>query len=138
MKTTHISAGEYLWIQLDKHRKIDPVKYILKQFENQTLQHKTYTNNEQINSVPTGNSTSDKQQEKSQHNTGSHHNQGKIKVKNEQKDNLNNMPLHSNIMEKNEKSDTYNQSRYGRIIRKPDRLTYSIIYVHVCKYRHYI
>ena len=52
------------------------------------------------------------------------HNQGNITVNNEQKDSENNMPLQNNIMKQNVKSDDYTQTRYGRIIRKSERLTY--------------
>ena len=48
---------------LAKHRMTDPVEDILKQFENKTQQNKTHTHNEQLNYVPTGNNTSDTQQE---------------------------------------------------------------------------
>ena len=37
------------------------------QFENQTQQNKTYTHNEQLYNVPTGNSTSDMKQENMQY-----------------------------------------------------------------------
>ena len=73
---------------------IDPVEDILKQFESQTQQNKTYTHNEQLNIVPTGNSTSD-----IQHKARNNHNQRKITVNNGEKDSVNNMPLHSNIKE---------------------------------------
>ena len=36
------------------------------------------------------------------------------------------MPLQCIIKEPNEKSDVHTQTRHGKIIRKPDRLTYLI------------
>ena len=60
----------------DKHRMTDPVEDILKQFENQTQQNKTYTHNEKINSVLTDSSTSDMQQESTQQNIRNNHKQG--------------------------------------------------------------
>ena len=59
--------------------------------------------NEQLSNVPTGNSTSDTQQESTQHNTKNNCTQRKITVNNAQKDSVNCMPLHSNIKEPNEK-----------------------------------
>ena len=41
------------------------------------------------------------------------------------------MPLHSNILEQNVKSDNYIKTIYGRIIRKPDRPKYEIINGHL-------
>ena len=77
-----ITAEQYLQDQLDKHRMTDSVEDILKQIENQTQQKKTHTHNEQLNNIPTGNSTSDTQQESMQHNTRNNHNQRKTTVKN--------------------------------------------------------
>ena len=57
----------YLWDQLDNDRMTDPVEDILKQFEKQTQQNKTYTHIEQLNNVPTGKSINDSQQESTQH-----------------------------------------------------------------------
>ena len=62
-----MTTKQYLWDQLDKHRMIDPVEDILKQFENQTHQNKTYTHNEQLGNVPAGNSIGD--HNKRAHNT---------------------------------------------------------------------
>ena len=45
----------------------DPVEDILKQFENQTQQNKTYTHIEQLNNVPNGKSINDSQQGSTQH-----------------------------------------------------------------------
>ena len=66
VKTTQITAKQYFKDLLDKHRKIDPVEDILKLFENQTLQNKTFTNSEQLNNVPIRNSTCDTQQDTTQ------------------------------------------------------------------------
>ena len=80
-----------------------PIENILKQFENQTQLDNSYTHNEQLNHVPTGNSTSDTQQENAQQNTRNNHNQGQITVKNGQENSVKNMPPHSKIKEPNEK-----------------------------------
>ena len=53
---------------------------ILKQFEKQTPQEKTYIHSERLNNVLTGNSTSDIQQESTQHSRGKNCNQRKITV----------------------------------------------------------
>ena len=45
-------------------------------------------------------------------------------MNNGQKDSVNSMPLDKNIEELNQKSDTHTRTRCGRIIWKPDRLTY--------------
>ena len=52
-----------------RQTQTDAVEGILKQFENQTQQNKTCTYNELLNNVWTGNSTSDTQQESTQHKT---------------------------------------------------------------------
>ena len=61
-------SQEILKDQLDKHSITDLIEDILKNFENQREQNKTYTHNKQFNSVPTGNSTSDTEQESTQYN----------------------------------------------------------------------
>ena len=114
IKTTQITGKQYLQDQLDKHRMTDPVEDILKQFDYQTQQNKTYTHNEQLKNVPNGNSTSNTQQESMKHNTRNNHNKRKITVKIGQKDSVNNMPLlHSNIKEPNEKYGAHTQTRSG-------------------------
>ena len=82
---------------------------------------KKYTYKEQLNNIPPGNSTSDTQKEGTQQNTRNNHTQRKITVNNGQRDIVNKMPLHIIIKVPNGKSDTHTQTRYGRIIRKPDK-----------------
>ena len=82
---------------------IDSGEDIEDQFENQMQQDKTFTHNEQLNNVLTGNNTSDTQQEGTQHNTRNNNNQRKITVNNGQKNRVSNMPLHSTVKEPNEK-----------------------------------
>ena len=45
-------------------------------------------------------------------------------VNNGQKVSGNNMPFHKNAKENSQESDTHIRTRYGRKVRKPDRLTY--------------
>ena len=100
----------------------DAIEDIPEQFENQTQQNKPHTNSQQLNNVPTGNSTSDTQKESTQHNTRINHNQRKITVNNGQKYRLQTL-LQSNMKKPNKKSDAHSQTIYGTIIRKLDRLT---------------
>ena len=68
--------------QLAKHRRIDTVEDILKQFEKQTEQNIMSTHNEQLYKVPTVNSTSDTHQANMQNNTNDNSMQRRIAVKN--------------------------------------------------------
>ena len=96
----------------------DPVKDILKQFENQThSKTKTYTNNVQLNNVSIGNSTSDTWRGSTQHHTRNNHNHRRITVNNGQKDSVNSMSLNDNIKEPNEKSGNHTRTFYRSIIR---------------------
>ena len=98
------------------------VEDISKKFEKQTEQKILYTHYKQVNIVPNGNSTSDTQWDKMHHNNSNNISQGRIAMNKVQKDNINDMPLHGNIEEPNE--NTTIEMRHGRVIRKPDRLTY--------------
>ena len=62
MKSTQITAKQYLWDQLDKHIVTDPLDDILKQIENQTHINKAHTHNDQLNNIHTGNGMSNTQQ----------------------------------------------------------------------------
>ena len=110
---------------------IDPAEDILKQYKNQTQQNETYTHNEQLNNVQVRNNTSDTQQESTQHNSRNNSKRRNITKINEQKDSLNNLPLHSNIKEPNKKSDPYTWTRYEIIIWQQDWLTFEIIKLHI-------
>ena len=53
MKSTQITAMQYLWDKLDKQVVTDPLDYILK-IEKQTPLNHTYTYNEQLKSNHSG------------------------------------------------------------------------------------
>ena len=48
MKVTQITAKQYIWDQLDKHKVTDPLEDILKQIEKQTPMYHTHTHKEQL------------------------------------------------------------------------------------------
>ena len=61
VKTTLITAKQYLQDQLNKTIRTDTVEYIVKQFEKQTEHNIMHTYSEHANRVPTGNDNSDTQ-----------------------------------------------------------------------------
>ena len=61
VKTTLITAKQYLWDQLNKNLRAETVEDILKQFERQTEHKIMQTHNKQENKVPTANNNSDTQ-----------------------------------------------------------------------------
>ena len=61
-------------------------------------------------------------------------------VNNGQKVSGNNMSLHKNTEENSQGSDPHIRTRYGRVVRKPDRLTYKtslqLQTIHIYQYHH--
>ena len=109
-------AKQYLRDQFDKYIKTDPMDDNLKQVEKQTHVNKTDTNNDLLNNIQTGNSTSNTHQESTSNNNRNNVNQTYRRMNNEQKDSVNSIPLHKNIEEHNEKNDTCTRTRYKRIV----------------------
>ena len=68
-----------------------------------------HTHNEQANKIPSGNDNSDTILDNMQQNRSDNSSRGRTAANNEQKDNINDMSL---------------LTRYGRAIRKPDKLVY--------------
>ena len=68
LKGTSITAEQYLWDQLDKHTKTDPLEDFLKQYESHAQHTKTNIYNEQLDSSSSKNITQNMQQESRQHN----------------------------------------------------------------------
>ena len=81
----------------------DPLEDILKQIENQTHINKTHTSNNQLNNICTGNSTTKRQQESTSNKNRNNVNHTNRRMINEQKDSVNNVPLHKNTDQHNEK-----------------------------------
>ena len=87
-KATPITAEQYIWDQLDKHTKTDPLRDFLKQHESHAQYSKTNTYNEQLENGSNENITRNMQQESTQQdsrNTQSQRNQ---------KNNISNRPTH--------------------------------------------
>ena len=81
-----------------------------------------------------GNSKSNTPQESRSNNNRSNVNQSNGRISSEQTDSVNNVPLHKNIGEHNEKSDTYTRTQ----LQKDNMKTrYTNILNHTL-YRHYI
>ena len=59
IKTTLITAEQYLWDQLNKNIGTDSLEDVLKQFEKQTEHNIMHIHNEQTNKVPTDNDNSE-------------------------------------------------------------------------------
>ena len=105
---TLITAEQYLWDQLNKNIRSDTVEDTLNNLKNKQY-NIMYTCNKPVNKIPAGNDNSDTQQANMQQDNSDSSSQERIAVNNEQKDNINEMPL---------------WRIYGIVIRKPDRLTY--------------
>ena len=82
----------------------------------------THNHNEGVNRDTSENSTSDTQPNNMQNKASRNSIPNWIVVNNEQKDNPNYMPFHSNHEEPNENTSTC--TGYGRVVKRPDRLTY--------------
>ena len=119
MKETPITIEQYFWNQLSKGI-VETVDDILKHFEKHTQQNVTYTHNKQVNK-DTVNITSDSQQSDMQDKITKDSSQSQIAVHNEQKENPNYLSIHSDHEELIESTTTC--TRYGRIVKWPDRLT---------------
>ena len=107
MKATPIIAEQYLWDQLGKHTKIDPLEYLLKQYENHAQHTKLNAYNEQLDNSSNKNIRQNMQQESTQHINKSAQNQTNPK------DNINNRTTQR---ERKDNNDNYTRILYGRLI----------------------
>ena len=91
----------------------------------------THMHNKWVNEDTLKNITSDTQQSNMQDNISRDSSSNQIAVSNEQKENPNYMPIHSNHEEPNE--NTTKCTRYGRIVKRPDRVTYYLYtFLYIC------
>ena len=86
-------------------------------FENQAQEHGTFNCDEQRREDTCDNSKNYTQQSNMQE-----HNENWIPTNSKQKGNLKHIPVHMNGDKPDENTKTYTQ--YGRLVKKPDRLTY--------------
>ena len=84
----------------------------------------TYTYKEKFKNNQNGTHASETQQESMTTNPRDSIGQINIRVNSGQKDSINSRPLSRNIEDPSQESDAHTRTRYGRIIQKPDRLTY--------------
>ena len=84
----------------------------------------TYTHNEQFKNIQNG--THMKYTQKESMTTSPRYNISQMNrmVNNEQKVSVNSMPFSRNVQEPSQGSDAHSRTRYGRMMWKPDRLTY--------------
>ena len=99
MKSTQITAEQYLCDQLGKHIVTDPLEDILKQIEKQTPMNHTYTHNEKLQNTQNGTHLNDIQQERMTTHTRDNISQTKRRVNNGQKESVNSVLHNGNIEE---------------------------------------
>ena len=133
MKSTQIMVEQYLWDQLDTHIITDPLEDILKQLDKQTHSNHTCTQSKQVNNTQDGTYINNMPHENITPNKREDINQTKREVNNKQKVSDNNIPFHKNTKKNSEGSDVNIRIRYGRIVRKPNRL----MYLTHCSHRQY-
>ena len=109
IKPTQISVEQYLWDQLHKHAKTDPLKSILTQLEKQP----DTSNNNNINNGPFINNPTH------EHSTSYNeleNNYRKREENNEHKISKNRISVSRNIDHKDMNHDSAIRTRYGRVI----------------------
>ena len=123
MKPTQISADQYLWNQLHKQTKTDPLGSILIQLEKQPG---ASNNNNNINNGPFINNPTHEhstlyKEPANNHRKSEENNKHKISEKR--------ISVSRNIDYKDKDHDNVIRTRYRRNIQKPDRLAYFVIHL---------
>ena len=89
---------------MDRHTVTETLDDFPKQNKTKHIEKKLITSNGKLKkNIHTGNSTNNMQQESTSNNNRNNVNHTNERMNNEQKDSVNNIPLHKNIEEHNEK-----------------------------------
>ena len=107
-----MTAEQYQLDQLDKCAKSDPVEQFPKQYEQQ--HNKTSAYQEQLYDSSNRNTTQNKQKERTH-----------INIRRPQGERLQKYNINTNQKDRNNNDSNGMKTWYGRLIKKPDRLTYN-------------